>query len=593
MNNLKIETERIDWDDNQVVDRVVRQYENFIKAFQKEAIQNAWDARLDKKNGRNWKITFRLHDNNLLIEDYGTTGMDNNKMYAFLSLWIPNKEHLDAGGQGQGKFVLMRGSKSEIIIVESVDEKNNYRCRFLQRGRKSKENLSLKIQELIPNEIPLSHQGTRIWIYDIREDFLQSLYSKEFIDSIIESWWQILGNRFNAEIILFNKKVQLPKIPPAKKETVLLENKPLGNFGRIKRLVLVFHENSIPEIFQGIRIQRANMMITKIPFEVYDKAYHDRFSGYAEFDKDLEGALKDIEKTDHCGFLYQSPWKELKEIIRKHAQDFVDKILPPKIKGRDVNIKNLSRIIQKSNQIINEYCPEIVGKGTFVPHITRPSKPLLYIKYLTVNKREVKFSDTILARCNLINNSDEDKEIILKTELKREGVNFMRKEYKLKMNSKESKIITLFEIELNEENYPKGKYTIRVSIEDEDNRHTIDSKATSFYLEIKRETTKKGFIKGINFFHREDLMMRYISKEKGLIEINMGHKDFDNIWATFSKNKNVLNRQIEFFIIKICLDEAINELLKIKIKDSREKDPDELIIEINEIKDRMYYEAYI
>jgi len=73
----------------------------------------------------------------------------------------------------------------------------------------------------------------------------------------------------------------------------------------------------------------------------------------------------------------------------------------------------------------------------------------------------------------------------------------------------------------------------------------------------------------------------------------MGHKDFDNIWATFSKNKNVLNRQIEFFIIKICLDEAINELLKIKIKDSREKDPDELIREINDIKDRMYYEAYI
>ena len=47
-----IATERIDWDETQVVDRIVRQYENYPKAFQKEAIQNAWDARFREEKRR-------------------------------------------------------------------------------------------------------------------------------------------------------------------------------------------------------------------------------------------------------------------------------------------------------------------------------------------------------------------------------------------------------------------------------------------------------------------------------------------------------------------------------------------------------------
>ena len=440
MKNLEINsiaTERIDWDETQVVDRIVRQYENYPKAFQKEAIQNAWDARLDKKNGEGWKVEIYLRKESngkihLAIEDFRTTGMNDERLSAFLSLWKPHKEHLDAGGQGQGKFVLMRASREEVLIVESIDEKNSYKCKLLQRGRKSREDISLDLRDLIPQIKPLNHQGTRIWVYDVKKEFLEKVRSAEFADFILESWWQILGTRFNAKIILFAKEIKLPKIPTPKEEVILFENKQLENFGRIKRLVLTFHEKPIPEIFQGIRVQRANMMITRVAFDVYDKEYRNRFSGYIEFDKDLEKLLKDIEKTDHCGFLYESPWKEIKELLRKEGQKFVEKIIPSKEKKRNINI-SFSEIVQKANQIINDYCPELLGGGTLVPPIKPRPRPPLRIKYLSISKKEVKYGETIKPYCSIFNETSEDKKILVLVELKRSGIKISGEIYKLRI----------------------------------------------------------------------------------------------------------------------------------------------------------------
>ena len=598
MKNLditSIETERIDWDETKVVDRVVRQYENFPKAFQKECIQNSWDARLDRKKGEGWKIKIYSHRDvngkiHLIIEDSGTKGMNEKRLDAFLSLWKPEKEHLDAGGQGQGKFVLMGASKENILIVESIDKENCYKCRFLQRGQKNKDNISIFIKDLIPGANPLNHLGTKVWIYDTKEDFLKIITSKEFIDPIIESWWQVLGDRFNAKISLFNKEIKFSQLPPLKEELILLENKQVENFGRIKRLVLRFYESPISEIFQGIKVQRANMMITKISFEVYEKDYKNRFSGYIELDKDLENLLKDIEKTDHCGFLYESPWKEIKNIVKNKAEKFVDKIIPRKEKRKTFKLKNLNQLIQKANQIISENCPDVMGPGTIIPHITRKSKPLLRIKYLTINKREVKYEDIIKPHCSIINETNENKKILLKVELKKEGNRISKEEYKLRITSNDQKPIKLSEIELKKENYSKGKYTIRATIEE--NRHAKDSKATSFYLETKREPTKKGFVKNVKFFDSNE-PVRNKPINKGIIEINLTHKEFSNIWELFSNKKKQLNEQTGFYMIKICLDEAINELFMIKLKDAYSLDLDDLIKEISILKDKMYYEVYI
>lgn len=588
-----IETERIDWDDTQVVDRIVRQYENYPKALQKECIQNSWDARNDRKNGVSWKIIIDLHrldsKNHLVIEDFGTKGMNEERLYAFLSLWKPHKDHTDAGGQGQGKFVLMRPSKLEIIIVESIDQAGNYRCRFLQRGRKSKEASSFGIQNLIPNSKPLDHQGTKIWIYDIQDNYLKEIKSKNFIEFIIESWWQILGNRFNADIKLFGQKIIIPDLLSPVEEVTLFENLKLKDFGRIKRLNLSYYEEQIPELFRGIRVQRANMMITKVPFEVYDREYQGRFSGYIEFDSDLEEQMKSIEKTDHCGFLYESPWKEIKALVKEEADKFISKIIPSREHQKSLNIRNLSEVIKKANQIINDYCPEILGGGTVVPPFPPKPKLPLRIKYLLLNKREAKFGDKIKASSSILNGEKEDKKVSLYVELKRSGVRISEEEYSFKIRSGQAKLIRLSEIKLSPDEFEKGKYTLRATLRND--RHDIDTKSTSFYLESKREPVKRGFIREVRFYESEE-PLRNKSVRSGTLEVNLKHNDFINIYSTFEDKPNILNKQIGFFIMKICLDEAVNELFKLKLREKDNRDLDDVLQELKETKDRMYFDVY-
>ena len=587
-------TERIDADLSKVVDRVKRQYENFPKAFQKEAIQNAWDARLDRKNADGWKIRFYTYKEkgveHLIIEDFGTTGMNRKKWHAFLSLWKSEKAPFDAGRQGQGKFVLMDASEDKILIVESKSDEISYACKFLQRDQKSLETEKFTIRDLISSASPLSHKGTKIWIYNVRKDFLRDLRSQEFIDFIVETWWQILESRFKGKIFVFDKEITIPTLPLIKEEVTLLENRSLKNFGKVKRLVLRFYEEPIPAIFQGIRVQRANMMVTKIPFEVYEKEYKDRFSGYIEFDKDLESLLKDIEKTDHCGFLYESPWKEIKSLLKDEAEKFVNKILPKKQERKNIQLKNLNKIIRKANQIIGELCPEVIGTGPTIPSIPEKPNPPVRIKYLMINKREVKYGDSIKPSLSIVNETKEDKKILLRMELKKEGNRLIKEEYKLKIISNQQKLMRLSEIKPEKENYPKGKYTIRVTLEE--NRHELDTKATSFYLEIQREPLKRGFIKHVDLFDSES-PIRNTPINKGVIRINLLHKDFINIWESFKNKPKQRNEQIGFYIIKICLDEAINELLRIKLKDLEGSDPEEIIREIVNLKDKMYYEVYI
>jgi len=597
LNITLIKTERIDWDEQAVVDRVLKQYEDFPKAFQKECIQNAWDARSDRRRGKEWEIEiYSFKDINekihLIIEDFGTKGMNKKRLDAFLSLWKPEKEHLDAGGRGQGKFVLMGGSKENILIVESIDGENSYKCRFLQRGRKNKDSISIPIEDFIPGAKPLNHQGTKIWVYGVEKNLLKITRSKEFIDSIIESWWQILGDRFNAKISLFDKEIKFPQLPPVKEELTLLENKQLGNFGTIKRLVLRFYETPIPEIFQGVRVQRANMMITKIPFdEVYEKDYRNRFSGYIEFDNNLVPLLKAIEKNDHCGFLYnKSPWKEIKSLTKDKVEKFVNKIIPKKEKRKTFNLKNLNQVIQKANQIISENCPDVMGSSSTIPLIVPKLKPLLKIKYLTIDKREVKYRDVIKPHCCIINETGKNKKISLKIELKKEGNKISKEEYKLKINNKEQKSMRLSEIELKKENYPKGKYTIRVTIEE--NRHDIDTKASSFYLETKRESIRKGFVKGAKIEEINQPIRNY-PINKGIITINIAHGDAMNILNSFKQKERKLNEQIGFYIIKICIDEAVNEIFRVKLKNTDNLDLDDLIKEISNLRDKMYYETYV
>jgi len=590
-----IKTEEIGADLSKVVDRVSKQYDRPDIAFQKEAIQNSWDVRNDKKTGKDWlvKIYECKEDDkktHIVIEDLGTEGMNKDRWESFSSLWRPKKDRDDAGGKGQGKFVLMNASREHILLVESISDDNDYICKFLQDGKKSSDDENLTISDYISGLKPLDHKGSRIWVYDVREDFLKTLHSEEFEDSIVESWWQVLGPRFNGKIHLFDNEISYKPLVSPIEETTLLENYKVEGFGRIKRLCLGFYSDKVLPAFDGVMVQRANMMIVKIPFDVLDKEYQGRFSGHIEFDAELEEELKDIERNDHCSFQYESPWKEIKNLIKDEVDKFVSKIVPSKEQHKILNIKNLSEIIQKANQIIDEYCPEILGGGTVVPPITPKPKPPIRIKHLVVNKREVKWGETIKTTCGILNTTNGDKKVSLNIEIKRSGTKVLTEEYTLKIGSGDSRLIKLTEIKLDQEKFDKGKYVVRATLREE--RHDLDTKSTSFYLESKREPVKRGYIKGVDIYDLDDPTIRNKSVKDGILVVNLMHKDFNNIWLTFEEKPVMQNRQIGFYIIKLCLDEATRQLFKIKFKDDSSKDIDDIVQEVKEIQDRMYYDVY-
>ena len=78
---------------------IAEQYDNLCEGLQKDAGQNSWDAKLTAK-GRQWKLIFKYipHLNSLVIEDFGTTGMSNEKWIAYQSLWDTTKAEEDTLG---------------------------------------------------------------------------------------------------------------------------------------------------------------------------------------------------------------------------------------------------------------------------------------------------------------------------------------------------------------------------------------------------------------------------------------------------------------------------------------------------------------
>ena len=591
----QVDTETIEVGLSHVVDRIVRQYSDFSLAFQKEAVQNAWDVRVDRKKGKKWELRIDCIQgkNCVIVEDFGTTGMNNSRWKAFLALWKPKKELSDAGGQGQGKFILMGASRPHILLVESKSREIPYKCRFLQDGKKDsqKEKLTISRFSKLNNVAPLNHQGTKVWVYDARKEFLDDLKSKEFLKKITSTWWQILQQPFNSKIYILGKQIFLPKLPLVEKEKIVLKNKKIGNYGRVKRLVLQLYEKELPELFTGVRVQRAQMAVIRIPFEVYDKEYKNRLSGYILFDEKLGPALKKVEKTDHCGFVYRPPWKEIKRLIEGEIEKFKEEVVPKKEKRRPVSSKLHDEIISKANQIIMEYMPELSSAtGSVVPPIKPKTPPKLRIDNLTVDKREeVKFNEPVQRRCTVKNETNKLKKVSLKIYLKHRGRTIDEPEvYKFKIRSQERKTLVLSEIKLDN-SYRKGKYTIRGLLKV--GRHDLHTKATSFYLETKRPRLKSGFIKKWGFGEFPDVTIRNSRIRNGGLTINETHPDFENIWNSFKNRPRVKVQQIKFYVLKLILDEAIREFLKHHLRGDRDLEEEQLN-EILDLRDKIYFEVY-
>ena len=349
----------------QIIQNVFDQYPQGFHGLQKDAIQNSWDARKNKK-GNGWKVEFDMvsagKKNFFIIQDFGTEGLTGNKFgmdyenseeieeipekerwAKFECYGATKKDTEKLGSRGQGKFLFIYASKNGKIFYDSLRNDGTYRFGFTQdhgafldhwigddAKKKNREMTGL-------GEIEENH-GTRIIIEDPKEEFIK-YYEEDFLDAIEETWWPLI-KKFNIEIILKRNGTELSraKVPPIfsnfssqkiKKDLEYIQfeyGKNRSLKGKIKHLHIACADDELEERFVGIAVFRNGMKILNVKFDgSYE--YNKRIFGYIEFENETDILLRDIENPNHYGFKNESLWKSAEEKIKSELRQFAEEKL--------------------------------------------------------------------------------------------------------------------------------------------------------------------------------------------------------------------------------------------------------------------------
>ncbi len=191
-----------------------------VDGLQKDAIQNSWDARIDKKHAKDWECGFVFKNINgkkfFYVVDSGTTGLRGTKFnneedrtriltsnergedlsYFLNSNWSA-KSIKEGGSRGRGKTLFLFASKKYRVFFDSFRATDNAYVAgeiFLDvdKGVKFKlyydEEGKDKIKEWTDKEINLlTNYGTRIFIVDPKPEIEKSIESGEIISFISHS----------------------------------------------------------------------------------------------------------------------------------------------------------------------------------------------------------------------------------------------------------------------------------------------------------------------------------------------------------------------------------------------------------------------
>lgn len=340
--------------------------------LQKDAIQNCWDARIDKKHGKNWQCGFSLLRLNnqyvLCISDQGTTGLNGTKFsdenglikilnsnepgedlaYFLNSNWSA-KSTDEGGNRGRGKTLFLVTSQSKKIYFDSLRLSDNsyvFGELYLDIADKQvkfglhydNDGKSMFKNELGEKVNPIDHYGTRIFIINPDESVIKAIKGGELISFISNSRWETL-KKYDAKIFIEDgderKYASLPywyendlKDVVSKEFTSEIIKE--GTKYKTKRLVLKYAPNlNLPEAIKGIAIQRGGMTIQRIPAEelVKEQGMTDIY-GWLEMESNpnnpLETEMKSrCEGPEHFDFSWNiNPARLLKGYIQGKIREF-------------------------------------------------------------------------------------------------------------------------------------------------------------------------------------------------------------------------------------------------------------------------------
>lgn len=319
-----------------LVDNIKAQYQQYAtvrEGVQKDAIQNAWDARTHK-HGNGWLVRFQLHVDStpkwFSFTDSGTCGLTGRVLKREeLELDLPPNERWgrfenlaftkgpakgNLGARGQGKFIFVAASESLHILYDSLRPDGTYRfgVRWVETTDSKvmhwdNSEARRKIREYSPALKPLTTVGTRVIIHEPNAVLVNSVITGEFARFISVTWWDII-TRFNACIEIdagdgrgFQRVEAPPDFSLPGKDTAqhlvsLKENVGFGLGGKrycIEKIHLVSaKDKEVREDIRGIALQRGGMRIMRLKMEHVPLDIANRIYGFVRFDRDLDEAMK-------------------------------------------------------------------------------------------------------------------------------------------------------------------------------------------------------------------------------------------------------------------------------------------------------------
>lgn len=356
----------INWP-NQIVTIVdgYRSFRGVPHGVQKDAIQNMWDARKDKKKGRGWSARFEVlaptgGHTFLCMTDAGTTGLTGRILQpAEIAADLPAEERWGRfenvaftkdpseealGARGRGKFIFVGASKASTIIYDTLRDDGVYRVgiRTLEltdspiwayEGSEARRKLDLLTESACT---PLAHVGTRVIIVDPIDDLLADISSGRFARFIGETWWEII-RKFGVDIkVIVEGRVERAKIPEdsalpesdSKDYKVWIREGDIVKVGRedyrLKKLHIVHSmRGPVPEDLRGVSVQRGGMKVCSIPMRYVPAEVAESVYGYATLDRELEHAILPHENPEHYNFDWSKPVpKELRNYIQRQLERF-------------------------------------------------------------------------------------------------------------------------------------------------------------------------------------------------------------------------------------------------------------------------------
>lgn len=598
---MKKRLAKLDRSDEHIAD----QYADIFDGFQKDAGQNAKDAKLTKKY-QGWKLSVVYHPEYkcLSIEDFGTKGMNAENWDEFWQgPWNTQKlDTLESGQRGQGRYLFHYFSNDKIILTETVDKNGNYRFGWGYPGEYDDEEKQLN--NFFPTAPKLNHQGTKIWVFNIKEELIQGLVDFDrFSSNIVGSFWEIIHN-YNATFTLNlageEKIVNLPPLPPVSKEKHYKEDS-LKGLGKIKNLILRYCDREVPLVFQGISIQRDGMTIKRIPVRA-EEAFKKRIYGYCNFDADLEMKLKKCELPNHMDFSSKRAWNHVREYVERRLDSFVLELLPKKERVY-TDKKVLDEAVRLSNKLINQFLPEL-AEGEIAPGGVKPSshatdiipypkKPIRIVSF-EPSQRKIDFGDTLVTDCGVINETSERLELLLTFRVIHEESGNIKhnSKYSFVLNKQSRKSVDIPLLDFDKNIDQSGKYIAEATLKGSDG-FEVDMKRFFFYVHedppigkafIKKFTMALG--KGL-FFERWRNIPINQSRE---ILIIWDNPEFVRIREQ-AKSKKTEGKEISFYCIKCGMNEAMQKLLERRL--SENKLNTDVLKEIRDIHNELDYAAHL